>query len=131
MNVRSATRTAPTELLAGLVTAFALIPEVISFSIVAHVDPRVGLLSSFTFSLVIAFVGGRPAMVSAAAGSMALGAPPLLRAHGIEYLVAAPVRAGILQLGLAAIGVHKALAILPRGVTLGFVNGLAILIFLA
>jgi SulP family sulfate permease len=119
------------DLVAGLVTALALIPEVISFSIVAHVDPRVGLLSSFTFSLVIAIFGGRPGMVSAAAGSMALVAAPLVLDHGIEYLIAATVLAGVLQVALAAGGVHRLLAILPRGVTLGFVNGLAILIFAA
>jgi sulfate permease, SulP family len=120
-----------TELLAGLVTALALIPETISFSIVAGVDPRVGLLSSFTFSVVIAFVGGRPAMVSAAAGSMALVAAPLVRHHGFEHLVLATVLAGLLQLVLARAGIAELLMRLPKGVTLGFVNGLAILIFLA
>jgi SulP family sulfate permease len=119
------------ELLAGLVTALALIPETISFSIVAGVDPRIGLLSSFTFSVVIAFVGGRPAMVSAAAGSMALVAAPLVREHGFEYLVLATVLGGVLQLGLARAGLAELLTRLPRGATLGFVNGLAILIFLA
>jgi SulP family sulfate permease len=119
------------ELLAGLVTALALIPETISFSIVAGVDPRIGLLSSFTFSVVIAFVGGRPAMVSAAAGSMALVAAPLVRDHGFEYLVVATVLGGVLQLGLARAGIAQLLTRLPRGATLGFVNGLAILIFLA
>jgi SulP family sulfate permease len=119
------------ELLAGLVTALALIPETISFSIVAGVDPRIGLLSSFTFSVVIAFVGGRPAMVSAAAGSMALVAAPLVREHGFEYLVLATVLGGVLQLGLARAGLAELLMRLPRGATLGFVNGLAILIFLA
>ncbi|WP_051470879.1 SulP family inorganic anion transporter [Patulibacter minatonensis] len=124
---------APTrvELLAGLVTALALIPETISFSIVAGVDPRVGLLSSFTFSVVIALVGGRTAMVSAAAGSMALVAAPLVRHHGFEYLVLATVLAGTIQLALARAGIAELLMRLPRGVTLGFVNGLAILIFLA
>jgi SulP family sulfate permease len=126
-------RSAPTrvELLAGLVTALALIPETISFSIVAGVDPRIGLLSSFTFSVVIAFVGGRPAMVSAAAGSMALVAAPLVRNHGFEYLIVATVLAGLIQLVLARAGIAQLLTRLPRGATLGFVNGLAILIFLA
>ena len=118
-------------MLAGLVTALALIPETISFSIVAGVDPRIGLLSSFTFSVVIAFVGGRPAMVSAAAGSMALVAAPLVRSHGFEYLIVATVLAGLVQLVLARAGIAQLLTRLPRGATLGFVNGLAILIFLA
>jgi SulP family sulfate permease len=125
------TRYVRVELVAGLVTALALIPETISFSIVAGVDPSVGLLSSFTFSLVIAFAGGRPAMVSAAAGSMALVAAPLVHDHGVGYLAAATVLAGVLQLGLAQAGAAKLLAALPRGVAIGFVNGLAILIFLA
>jgi SulP family sulfate permease len=120
-----------TELLAGLVTALALIPETISLSIVAGVDPRIGLLSSFTFSVVIALVGGRPAMVSAAAGSMALVAAPLVRDHGFQYLILATVLAGVLQLALARAGIARLLLRLPTGATLGFVNGLAILIFLA
>ncbi|MEV4422933.1 SulP family inorganic anion transporter [Patulibacter sp. NPDC049589] len=120
-----------TDLIAGLVTALALIPETISFSIVAGVDPRIGLLSSFTFSVVIAIVGGRPAMVSAAAGSMALVAAPLVRSHGFEYLIVATVLAGLVQIGLARAGIAQLLTRLPTGVTLGFVNGLAILIFLA
>ncbi|CAB4912339.1 unannotated protein [freshwater metagenome] len=130
---RLSRRAAPTrvDVLAGLVTALALIPETISFSIVAGVDPRIGLLSSFTFSVVIAFVGGRPAMVSAAAGSMALVAAPLVRDHGFEHLVLATVLAGVLQLGLARAGIAQLLTRLPTGATLGFVNGLAILIFLA
>jgi SulP family sulfate permease len=113
------------------VTALALIPETISFSIVAGVDPRIGLLSSFTFSVVIALVGGRPAMVSAAAGSMALVAAPLVRSHGLEHLVLATILAGLLQLVLARAGFARLLMRLPKGATLGFVNGLAILIFLA
>jgi SulP family sulfate permease len=121
----------PRELLAGLVTALALIPETISFSIVAGVDPRVGLLSSFTFSVVIAFVGGRPAMVSAAAGSMALVAAPLVRDHGVAYLAAATVMAGGFQVVLSQIGLPRLISSLPRSVSIGFVNGLAILIFLA
>lgn len=119
------------ELVAGLVTALALIPETISFAVVAGVDPRVGLLSSFTFCVVIAFVGGRPAMVSAAAGSMALVAAPLVESHGVGALAAACVLCGVLQLLLGRLGAPRLLARLPRSVAIGFVNGLAILIFLA
>jgi len=119
------------EVLAGLVTALALIPETVSFSIVAGVDPRVGLVSLFAFSIVIGVVGGRTAMVSAAAGSMALVAAPLVHAHGLEYLIAATILAGSLQIVLAALGIARLLRMLPRAVTIGFVNGLAILIFLA
>jgi sulfate permease, SulP family len=119
------------DVLAGLVTALALIPEVVAFSIVAGVNPAVGLLSSFTFSVVISLIGGRPAMVSAAAGSMALVAAPLVRAHGVEALAAATVLAGVIQLVLMRLGVHRLIAELPRSVAIGFVNGLAILIFLS
>src|ERR1700760_1263797 len=119
------------DLLAGLVTSLALIPEVVAFSIVAGVDPRVGLLSSFTFAVVISLLGGRPAMVSAAAGSMALVAAPLVHHHGVEALAAATVLAGVLQLLLVRAGIHRLIAQLPSSVTIGFVNGLAILIFLS
>jgi SulP family sulfate permease len=84
----------PRELMAGAVATFALIPEVIAFSFVAGVDPAVGLFASFVISIVIAFAGGRPAMVSAAAGSVALVAAPLVHAHGLQYLLAAGVLAG-------------------------------------
>ncbi len=119
------------DVLAGLVTSLALIPEVVAFSIVAGVNPAVGLLSSFTFSLVIALIGGRPAMVSAAAGSMALVAAPLVRAHGAEALAGATVLAGVMQVLLVRLGVHRLIAGLPRSVAIGFVNGLAILIFVS
>lgn len=119
------------DLLAGLVTSLALIPEVVAFSIVAGVDPRVGLLSSFTFSVVISLLGGRPAMVSAAAGSMALVAAPLVHHHGVQALAAATVLAGVLQILFVRLGVHRLIAQLPRSVTIGFVNGLAILIFVS
>jgi SulP family sulfate permease len=119
------------DLLAGLVTSLALIPEVVSFSIVAGVNPAVGLLSSFTFAVVISVLGGRPAMVSAAAGSMALVAAPLVHGHGVGALAAATVLAGVLQLGLVRLGIHRLIAQLPASVVIGFVNGLAILIFVS
>ncbi|MCW2714235.1 MAG: sulfate transporter [Frankiales bacterium] len=120
-----------TEVLAGLVVALALIPEAISFSILAGVDPRVGLFASFTMAVTIAFTGGRPAMISAATGAIALVVAPLAREHGLAYLVAAVVLGGLLQVVLALGGVAKLMRFLPRSVMVGFVNALAILIFSA
>lgn len=119
------------ELLAGAVATFALIPEVIAFSFVAGVDPQVGLYASFVISIVIAFAGGRPAMISAAAGSVALVAAPLVAAHGLSYLLAAGVLAGLIQVvfGLLRLGVM--LRFVSSSVRTGFVNALAILIFSA
>jgi sulfate permease, SulP family len=122
---------ARTEVLAGLVVALALIPEAISFSILAGVDPRVGLFASFTMAVVIAFTGGRPAMISAATGAIALVVAPLARDHGLEYLVAAVVLGGVFQILLAAAGVARLMRFVPRSVMVGFVNALAILIFTA
>jgi SulP family sulfate permease len=119
------------ELLAGLVTALALIPETISFSVVAGVDPAVGLFASFTISVVIAFTGGRPAMISAAAGSMALVAAPLVRDHGVQYLLAATIGVGLSMFVLGLLGVARLIRFVPRTVMIGFVNALAILIFMA
>ncbi|MCK9877256.1 SulP family inorganic anion transporter [Frankia sp. Ag45/Mut15] len=119
------------ELLAGLVTALALIPETISFSVVAGVDPRIGLFASFTISMVIAFTGGRPAMISAAAGSMALVAAPLVREHGVQYLIATTIGVGLLMFVLGLLGVARLMRFIPRTVMIGFVNALAILIFTA
>lgn len=121
----------PRELLAGAVATFALIPEVIAFSFVAGVDPSVGLFASFVISIVIAFFGGRPAMVSAAAGSVALVAAPLVASHGIQYLFAAGLLAGAMQIvfGLCKMGVL--MRFVSSSVRTGFVNALAILIFAA
>jgi sulfate permease, SulP family len=120
-----------TEVLAGLVVALALIPEAISFSILAGVDPRVGLFASFTMAVVIAFCGGRPAMISAATGAIALVVAPLARDHGLGYLIAAVILGGIIQVVLALLGVAKLMRFIPRSVMVGFVNALAILIFMA
>jgi SulP family sulfate permease len=120
-----------TEVLGGLVVALALIPEAIAFSIIAGVDPRIGLFASFTMAVTISFVGGRPAMISAATGAVALVIAPLVRSHGLDYLVAAVVLAGILQIILGFAGVAKLLRFIPRSVMVGFVNALAILVFLA
>ncbi|MBT2450512.1 SulP family inorganic anion transporter [Streptomyces sp. ISL-43] len=120
-----------TEVLAGLVVALALIPEAISFSIIAGVDPAIGLFASFTMAVVIAFVGGRPAMISAATGAVALVIAPLNREHGLGYLIAAVILAGVFQIVLGALGVAKLLRFIPRSVMVGFVNSLAILVFMA
>jgi SulP family sulfate permease len=122
---------ARTEILAGLVVALALIPEAISFSILAGVDPRVGLFASFTMAVVIAFTGGRPAMISAATGAVALVVAPLARDHGLDYLIAAVILGGIIQILLAAVGVARLMRFIPRSVMVGFVNALAILILAA
>jgi len=119
------------EVLAGLVVALALIPEAISFSIIAGVDPRVGLYASFTMAVAIAFCGGRPAMISAATGAMALVVVSLVRDHGVEYLLAATVLAGVVQVSLGLLKVPRLMRFVPRSVMTGFVNALAILIFLA
>jgi SulP family sulfate permease len=120
-----------TEVLAGLVVALALIPEAISFSILAGVDPRVGLFASFTMAVTIAFTGGRPAMITAATGAIALVVAPLAQQHGLDYLIAAVVLGGLIQVVLAVLGVAKLMRFIPRSVMVGFVNALAILIFTA
>ncbi|WGD40736.1 SulP family inorganic anion transporter [Streptomyces cathayae] len=120
-----------TEVLAGLVVALALIPEAISFSIIAGVDPGVGLFASFTMAVVISVVGGRKAMISAATGAVALVIAPLNREHGLGYLVAAVILAGVFQVVLGALGVAKLMRFVPRSVMVGFVNALAVLIFMA
>src|ERR1700712_2594347 len=94
-----------TEVLAGLVVALALIPEAISFSIIAGVDPRVGLFASFTMAVTIAITGGRPAMISAATGSVALVIAPLVREHGLDYLIATVLLGGAMQMVLSLLGV--------------------------
>ncbi len=119
------------ELLAGLVVALALIPEAIAFSIIAGVDPRVGLYGSFAIATVIAFTGGRPAMISAATGAMALLMVTLVRDHGLEYLLAATVLTGILQMIAGVVRLGALMRFVSRSVITGFVNALAILIFLA
>ncbi|WP_278264462.1 SulP family inorganic anion transporter [Nocardia sp. AG03] len=119
-----------TEVLGGLVVALALIPEAISFSIIAGVDPRVGLFASFTMAVTIAFTGGRPAMISAATGAVALVIAPVAREYGIDYLVATVLLAGVFQIALSLAGVARLLRFVTPGVLAGFVNALAILIFL-
>jgi SulP family sulfate permease len=120
-----------TEVLGGIVVALALIPEALAFAILAGVDPKVGLFASFTMAVTISIVGGRPAMISGAAGSTALVIAPLVKSHGTDYFVAAVIVAGVLQVGFGLLGVAKLMRFVPRSVMVGFVNALAILIFSA
>ncbi|MFH0967050.1 MAG: SulP family inorganic anion transporter [Methanobacteriota archaeon] len=117
--------------LAGMTVALALIPESIAFSIIAGVDPMVGLYASFCIALVIAFAGGRPGMISAATGAMALVFVILVKDYGVEYLFAATILTGIIQLTLGFLKVDRFITFVPYSVVLGFVNSLAILIFLS
>lgn len=119
------------DILAGMVGTFALIPEVIAFSFVAGVDPEVGLFASFVIGIVIAFTGGRPAMISGAAGSVALVAAALVRGHGLQYLLAATLLAGAFQLVFGLLRLDVLMRFVSRSVRTGFVNALAILIFSA
>ncbi|SFC21214.1 sulfate permease, SulP family [Marinospirillum celere] len=119
------------DLLAGIVVALALIPEAIAFSIIAGVDPKVGLYASFCMAVVIAFTGGRPGMISAATGAMALLMVTLVREHGLEYLLAATVLTGILQIIAGYLKLGSLMRFVSRSVVTGFVNALAILIFMA
>ncbi|WP_366816610.1 SulP family inorganic anion transporter [Nocardioides sp.] len=119
------------EVLAGLVVALALIPEAISFSILAGVDPRVGLFASFTMAVSIAFLGGRPAMITGATGAIALVIGPVAAKYGLDYLLATVILGGVLQVVFGLLGTAQLMRLLPRSVMVGFVNALAILIFIA
>ena len=119
------------DLLAGLVVALALIPEAIAFSIIAGVDPKVGLYASFSIAVIIAFTGGRPGMISAATGAMALLMVTLVKEHGLEYLFAATILTGLLQIIAGWIRLGELMRFVSRSVVTGFVNALAILIFMA
>lgn len=119
------------DLLAGMVVALALIPEAIAFSIIAGVDPKVGLYASFCITVVIAFVGGRPGMISAATGAMALAMVMLVKEHGLEYLLAATILTGFLQILAGIFKLGTLMRFVSRSVVTGFVNALAILIFMA
>lgn len=117
--------------MAGLVVALALIPEAIAFSIIAGVDPKVGLYASFCIATVIAFTGGRPGMISAATGAMALVMVMLVKDHGLQYLLVATLLTGVLQIIAGVLQLGKLMRFVSRSVITGFVNALAILIFLA
>ena len=119
------------DLLAGLVVALALIPEAIAFSIIAGVDPKVGLYASFSIAVITAIVGGRPGMISAATGAMALVMVTLVKEHGLEYLLAATILTGVLQVLAGWLRLGMLMRFVSRSVITGFVNALAILIFMA
>ncbi|HGY1165866.1 TPA: SulP family inorganic anion transporter [Citrobacter braakii] len=119
------------EMLAGVVTALALIPEVISFSVIAGVDPKVSLIASVVLCLAMSFLGGRPAMVTAAAGSVALVIGPMVHLHGVQYILPAVVLAGLIQILFGVLGMARLMRFIPAAVMTGFVNALGILIFFA
>ena len=119
------------ETLAGIITALALIPEVISFSFVSGVDPKVSLVASITLGLVMSVLGGRPAMVTAAAGSVALVIGPMVKHYGVEYILPTILLAGAIQIAFGAAGLARLMRFVPRSVMIGFVNALGILIFAA
>ncbi len=119
------------DILSGIVVALALIPEAIAFSIIAGVDPMVGLYASFCIAIIISFTGGRPAMISAATGAMALLMGPLVRDYGLQYLFAATILTGVFQVLFGVFKIAKLMKFIPRAVMIGFVNSLAILIFMA
>ncbi|PJN94085.1 sodium-independent anion transporter, partial [Amaricoccus sp. HAR-UPW-R2A-40] len=119
------------DLLSGLVVALALIPEAISFSIIAGVDPKIGLYASFSIAVVTAIAGGRPGMISAATAATAVLMVTLVRDHGLQYLLATTVLAGLIQIGAGLLKLGRLMRFVSRSVMTGFVNALAILIFLA
>lgn len=119
------------DILAGIVVALALIPEAIAFSIIAGVDPMIGLYASFCIAVTIAIVGGRPGMISAATGAMALLMVTLVADHGLQYLFAATILTGVLQILFGVLKLARFMKFIPRAVMIGFVNALAILIFMA
>lgn len=118
------------DVLSGIVIALALIPESLAFSIIVGVDPMIGLYASMVMAIVIAFAGGRPGMISAATGAMALVLAPLVRDYGVEYLFAVTILTGIVQITFSLLGVTKLMRFVPNSVMMGFVNALGILIFI-
>lgn len=119
------------DILSGLVVALALIPEAIAFSIIAGVDPKIGLYASFCIAVVISFFGGRPGMISAATGAMALLMVTLVKDYGLQYLLAATLLTGVFQIIAGYLKLGRFMSFVPRAVVIGFVNALAILIFMA
>src|SRR5690606_2114150 len=119
------------DIMSGIVVALALIPEAIAFSIIAGVDPMVGLYAAFCIAVVLAFVGGRPGMISAGTGAMALLMVDLVADHGLQYLLAATILTGVFQILFGVFKLAKIKKFVPRSVMIGFVNALAIMIFMA
>ena len=119
------------DILSGLVVGLALIPEAIAFSIIAGVDPQIGLYASFCIAVIISFAGGRPAMISAATGAMALVMTTLVKEHGLQYLFAATILTGVIQIIVGYLKLAKLMRFVSKSVVIGFVNALAILIFMA
>lgn len=122
---------AKTNVLSGMTVAFALVPEAIAFAVIAHVNPLIGLYAAFTMCLITALLGGRPGMISGATGAIAVVIVALVVQHGVQYLFAAVVLMGLLQLLFGALRLGKFIRMVPHPVMLGFVNGLAIVIFMA
>ena len=118
------------DLLAGIVVGLALIPEALAFAFIVGVDPRVALYASFTIAVITAFVGGRPGLISAATGAMALVLVSLMANHGLQYVLAATILTGLIQLILGRLGVANLMRFIPNSVMLGFVNALGIMIFI-
>jgi len=118
------------DILAGIVVGLALIPEALAFAFIVGVDPRVALYASFTIAVIISFVGGRPGLISAATGAMALVLVSLMADHGLQYVLAATILTGIIQLILGGLGVANLMRFIPNSVMLGFVNALGIMIFI-
>ncbi|MGQ2916539.1 SulP family inorganic anion transporter, partial [Microbacterium aurantiacum] len=121
-------RTARTDILAGIVVALALIPEAIGFSVIAGVDPRVGLYASIAIAIVISFTGGRPGMISAATAAVAVLVSPLVRDHGVEYLFAATILMGLIQIVAGLLRLDLVMQFVSRSVITGFDNATANLI---
>src|SRR6056297_159243 len=128
---RSRTATAKDDLLSGLTVALALVPEAIAFAFVAGVSPVMGLYSAFFIGLITACLGGRPGMISGATGAMAVVVVGLVAIHGVEYLFPAVILCGLLQVTVGLLRLGKLIRLVPHPVMLGFVNGLAIVIFMA
>jgi SulP family sulfate permease len=129
--LRHKTSSHKADILSGLTVALALIPEAVAFAFVAHVEPMVGLYAAFIMGLITAVIGGRPGMISGATGAMAVVMVSLVVEHGVQYLFAAVVLAGIIQISAGVFKLGKFIRIVPYPVMIGFVNGLAIVIFLA
>lgn len=129
--IRHKTSSHKADVLSGLTVALALIPEAVAFAFVAHVEPMVGLYAAFIMGLITALIGGRPGMISGATGAMAVVMVSLVVEHGVQYLFAAVVLAGLIQISAGVCKLGKFIRIVPYPVMIGFVNGLAIVIFLA